>query len=463
MPGNMYETFGGDFSMGAPGSPKHTRGLTLSTAQLHANDIDAHEWLAEIDMSMYADVFLANFGIYETNFLNRKHLAKVRLQDLPKMGITQMHHAKLINEHIHHTLQYEFGSPLRRKKVDEKMRGLFPEKYPDIDHVPKKIGKMKIEDLHIPERAVEDSRNHTKHKKMSRNRRRSFDQHAWNNITKLRTVDVGSAQAAEHLRDGDSSQATRIEEAKEERARRRSFEHKNHRKSKVYGDRALMSDMIHRELHGLQREHLKVLKNVVECEYAHICFINEKTHDLLMFAPDQHAWYRMDHGMSLAGACATSGRHINVDEAYTDTRFNVNVDLRTGIKSKEVLCMPLRTAKGGGKVKGVVVLTNKAGGFDGNDEEQVATAVQRISEALFTKFKELNEIADIMAGSAIYISEKGGEVHQVASSNNTGPHYLQGTAESDHQRTGAYSHDAEKPMHYGMDVKLDGLGYGDTH
>ena len=40
-----------------PGSPKHSKGLTLSTAQLHANDIDVHEWLAEIDMNGVPVVF----------------------------------------------------------------------------------------------------------------------------------------------------------------------------------------------------------------------------------------------------------------------------------------------------------------------------------------------------------------------------------------------------------------------
>ena len=459
---NLYETFGGGESgFGIPGSPKHSRGLTLSTAQLHANDIDVHEWLAEIDMNMYADVFLRNFGIFETNFLNRKHLAKVRLQDLPRMGITQLHHAKLINEHIHHTLQFEFGSPVRRKHVDKKMRDLFPEKYPDIDHVPKKIGKLKVEDLHIPERNVEQNREKTKHRKMSRARRRSFDKQAWANISHLRTADVGSHEASELLRDGDAAMATKIETEKEETRRRRSFDNKIHQKGKQYGDRALLSDMVHRELHGLQREHLKVLKSMIGCEYAHAYFVNEKTGDLLMFVPDQHTWYRMDRGMSLAGACAECGHTVNVEDAYTDGRFNINVDIRTGIKSKEVLAMPLRGSKGGGQVKGVVVLTNKAGGFDTHDEETAVTAVQRISEALFSKFKELNEIADIMSGSAIFIAERGGEVKAKRASS-PGPHYLQETEESLHQSTSKVEMSSEMPMHMGMDVQLD-LGYGDTH
>ena len=305
---NLYETFGGGESgFGIPGSPKHSRGLALSTAQLHANDIDVHDWLAEIDMSMYADVFLRNFGIYETNFLNRKHLAKVRLQDLPKMGITQLHHAKLIHEHIHHTLQFEFGSPVRRKHVDKKMRDLFPEKYPDIDHVPKKIGKLKVEDLHIPERKVEQNREKTKHRKMSRARRRSFDKHAWANISHLRTADAGSLEASEFLRDGDATKATQIEAAKEET---RDGDHLTMRRAPKESNMEtalFLSDMINRELHGLQREHLKVLKNMVDSEHAHIYFVSDKSGDLLMFAPEQHTWYRMDHGMSLAGACVESG------------------------------------------------------------------------------------------------------------------------------------------------------------
>lgn len=456
---SLYSSFGGGPGL-IPGSPKHTKGLTLSTAQLHANDIDVYEWLAELDMGMYAECFLANFGVNDTNFLNRKHLMKVRLQDLPKMGITQYHHAKLIHDHIHHSLQYEFGSPVRKKQVDKKMRDLFPDKYPDIEHVPKKVGRLKVEDLHIPQRTVERARSnaHLDHKKISKQRRRSFDKQVWQNIHHLRSTDVSSANASEGLRDGDYKQAEAMESKAQEVRRRRSFDHNNDAKN--FGDRALHSDLIHRELNGLQRAHIKGLRAMIGCEKAYISFLHEKSRELVLLG-EHGKWYRLAEDLSIPGHCAANGIHMNVSDCDSDSRFNSNLDEKLGIVSKECLCYPLRDNKGAGKVVGVMMLVNKKDGFDLADEDTVANVVQRIAEDLFMKFKELNEVASIMAGSATFIMHKGGESRHKKTSPDKA-HYLVATEDSEGHKTHAVETSSEVPFHFGMDVTL-GLEYGRTH
>lgn len=456
---SLYSTFGGGPGL-IPGSPKHTKGLTLSTAQLHANDIDVYEWLAEVEMSMYAECFLANFGINDTNYLNRKHLKKVRLQDLPKMGITQYHHAKLIHDHIHHSLQYEFGSPIRKKQVDKKMRDLFPDKYPDIEHVPKKVGKLKVEDLHIPQRVIERQRSdaHLDHKNVSKLRRRSFDKQVWQNIHHLRTTDATSASASEGLRGGDYKQAEALESKVAEARRRRSFDHDNDAKN--FGDRALHSDLIQRELHGLQRAHIKGLRAMIGCEYVFISFLHEKSKELVLLG-GHGKWFRLAEDLSIPGHCAANGTHINVLNCDEDPRFNTNIDEKLGINSKECLCHPLRDRKGAGKVVGVMMLVNKDGGFDLADEGTVATVVQRIAEDLFQKFRELNEVASIMHGSAVYIGHRGGESRRQKISPDKA-HFLMPTEDSKHNVTHAVEPSSEVPFHFGMDVQL-GLEYGRTH
>ncbi len=457
VPASLYSSFGGPGGGLVPGSPKHTKGLTLSTAQLHANDIEVYEWLAEIEMGMYAEVFLKNFGINDTNYLNRKHLKTIRLQDLPKMGITQYHHAKLLHEHIHHALQYEFGSPLRKKQVDKKMRDLFPEKYPDIEHVPKKIGKLRVEDLQIPQRSIERARSkaHIDHSKISKGRRRSFDKQVWQNIHHLRTSDVTSANASEGLRDGDYQQAEAMESKAQEARRRRSFDH--HDEARNFGDRALHSDLIHRELNGLQRAHIKGLRSMIGCENAYISFLHEKSRELVLLGEHGH-WFRLAEDLSIPGHCAANGIHINVPNCDEDPRFNTNIDEKLGIVSKECLCYPLRNSKGAGNVVGVMMLVNKQGGFDLADEDCVANVVQRIAEDLFMKFKELNEVANIMHGSAVYIGTKGGESRHTKVSPDKA-HYLVGTADSEAHKTHALDASSEKAFHFGMDVSL-GLEYG---
>lgn len=43
----------------------------------------------------------------------------------------------------------------------------------------------------------------------------------------------------------------------------------------------------------------------------------------------------------LVGDAATTGKAINIKDAYQDHRFNRNIDLQTGYRTKEVLCQPI--------------------------------------------------------------------------------------------------------------------------
>jgi adenylate cyclase len=70
----------------------------------------------------------------------------------------------------------------------------------------------------------------------------------------------------------------------------------------------------------------------------------------------------------IAGAVATSGETVNIPDAYSDDRFNKEVDMRSGYRTKTILCMPLKTRDG--TVVGVIQLINKASGvFDAEDED----------------------------------------------------------------------------------------------
>ena len=47
----------------------------------------------------------------------------------------------------------------------------------------------------------------------------------------------------------------------------------------------------------------------------------------------------MDRGV--AGHVASTGQILNIVDAYTDSRFNRDVDLQTGYRTKSILCMPI--------------------------------------------------------------------------------------------------------------------------
>ena len=80
---------------------------------------------------------------------------------------------------------------------------------------------------------------------------------------------------------------------------------------------------------------------------------------------------RIPKNAGIAGEVATSGDIVNIPDAYLDTRFNQEVDKKSGYRTKSILCMPIKAGK---EVVGVIQLLNKDGGpFDHEDEEVMAS------------------------------------------------------------------------------------------
>jgi len=364
-------------------------------------------------MDQYAEVFLVNFGVNDTNYLNRKRLKGLRLQDFATMGISQFAHQRILKDHVDHALEFEFKSPVRKNQVRSKMEERFPDrnfdtKFSDVKHTghkPLKIHKLRVEDMHIPEREIKHAAHQKGQQEVSSRRRRSFDKQVWQCISHLRTTDKENREAAAELRQGNTEAVVQIEKKSHDSRRRRSFDHSHH--GQAYGNRALSADLIHKELHALQSGHMKRLRKLLGAQEAYVMFLHGPSHDLLLVT--EHAvWYKLPSGFSLMGQCAESGAVINCADAYQNPSFNSNLDEKIGVKSKEVLCYPLRGSRGAGSVIGVIMGLNKEGAFDSNDEETIAVIAQNIADDLTSKFQELTAVADIMYGSAIAVIAHGG-------------------------------------------------------
>lgn len=87
---------------------------------------------------------------------------------------------------------------------------------------------------------------------------------------------------------------------------------------------------------------------------------------------------RFPVGTGIAGAVAQSGKPIRIDDAYTDARFNREVDRQTGFRTRSILCLPIKNREG--QVFAVAQLLNRRDGqpFDARDEERFATFIQSI-------------------------------------------------------------------------------------
>lgn len=78
---------------------------------------------------------------------------------------------------------------------------------------------------------------------------------------------------------------------------------------------------------------------------------------------------RVAWGTGIAGYVAESGVPVNIPDAYQDERFNNEIDILTGYRTKALLCMPIKDCSG--DVVGVAQVINKVDGhqFTENDEK----------------------------------------------------------------------------------------------
>ena len=79
---------------------------------------------------------------------------------------------------------------------------------------------------------------------------------------------------------------------------------------------------------------------------------------------------RFPSNAGIAGECFTAGAPINIPDAYADSRFNPEVDKRTGYQTDNMLCMPI-TTQHGTRVGVMQILNKRAGSFGPGDEKRL--------------------------------------------------------------------------------------------
>ncbi|GIY49268.1 cGMP-specific 3',5'-cyclic phosphodiesterase [Caerostris extrusa] len=77
-------------------------------------------------------------------------------------------------------------------------------------------------------------------------------------------------------------------------------------------------------------------------------------------------------GNGIVGHVAQHRESLNISDCYKDDRFNNQIDLSTGYKTHNMLCMPILDVDG--EVKGVAQVINKRGG-----KEPFTVADERIN------------------------------------------------------------------------------------
>jgi len=116
-----------------------------------------------------------------------------------------------------------------------------------------------------------------------------------------------------------------------------------------------------------------LIKNACEilnCERTTLFVLDKVTNELVVHSGQglKKSQVRVSKEQGIVGICFKIGQKVKVDDAYSDIRFNQEVDKLTGYKTKTILCMPLKDENG--EIFGVIQSINKKDGkFDEDDEE----------------------------------------------------------------------------------------------
>ena len=122
-------------------------------------------------------------------------------------------------------------------------------------------------------------------------------------------------------------------------------------------------------------------------------------------------------GKHIAGTVASTGKPVNLSDAYENADFDPWADLKTGYRTRSMLCVPVIAR---GQTIAVLQMTNKAGGFfDSTDKEILEMFSDVVAGTLqsMTLFQELttekNQYTEVLnsIGYTILVLNAEGKLH----------------------------------------------------
>jgi len=169
-------------------------------------DLDAVEclpWLDGIGMSHYAKTFLANFPyVGHEDYVSIRKMSSLRIQDFPRMNITDYDHQRLIYDHIQ--IKVATLSSLSNITAAESPEQSMSSKKTE-NCLRKDDSTVSLPRVVIKKNESSDGKNPRPKEKVSQGRRSSFDSRVWECISKLRTKEH-NLMAIENIRSGSLDQ-----------------------------------------------------------------------------------------------------------------------------------------------------------------------------------------------------------------------------------------------------------------
>jgi len=120
---------------------------------------------------------------------------------------------------------------------------------------------------------------------------------------------------------------------------------------------------------------LEVAARSINADRGTLYLIDEETNELWskVAQGSNMVEIRLPIGKGLAGYVGKTGETVNIADAYKDPRFNPEIDKKSGYKTHNVLCMPMRNKDGA--IVGVFQFLNKRDGPFGPEDESFIDAL----------------------------------------------------------------------------------------
>ncbi|MCG3138950.1 MAG: hypothetical protein HJJLKODD_02822 [Phycisphaerae bacterium] len=131
---------------------------------------------------------------------------------------------------------------------------------------------------------------------------------------------------------------------------------------------------------------------VLACERVTVFLYDRSTHELYSKVATGAADLRFPASKGIAGEAALTLRPVNVPDAYSDPRFNPQVDRATGFRTRNLLALAMTGFEG--QLVGVLQLLNKHAGPFSNDDIHLAETLSALAGVAIQRHFLLQEHAE---------------------------------------------------------------------
>lgn len=158
---------------------------------------------------------------------------------------------------------------------------------------------------------------------------------------------------------------------------------------------------------------------VMNAYRASVFMIDEERNEIYASVTLDGSSIRLPRGSGIIGFVADTGETVNIPDAYADARFNRDNDIKTGFRTKSILCMAVRDQNN--KITGALQVLNKLDGdyFTAEDEELLAafTAMAGICLENARAYEELaaerNSLEDKVVERTVELAMAKAETDQI--------------------------------------------------